>query len=258
MLIQEEVWKDIKGYEGYYTISNMGRVKSLDRVILKRNGGQARIREKYLKPSINGKDGRYPQPVIVLSKDSKIKLLSYESLIKKHFKDYNIVITAAVTYVPSEGEILKPVRGYEGRYEVSNKGNVISLNRFESRKDGVDRRVGHKVLSHYYTTLCLSDDKGSQTVTFPHLIVALFHPEYNEHLHYPKKMRDTEDVAKNYEYFRKMEINPISVTDREGNVERFNNYKDCNEKYNISRQQLDPIRSFLKFFFLEGISTVKI
>ncbi len=27
----EEIWKDIKGYEGYYQVSNLGRVKSLDR-----------------------------------------------------------------------------------------------------------------------------------------------------------------------------------------------------------------------------------
>lgn len=29
----EEVWKDIKGYEGYYQVSNLGRVKSLDRYV---------------------------------------------------------------------------------------------------------------------------------------------------------------------------------------------------------------------------------
>lgn len=29
----EEIWKDIPGYEGYYQVSNMGRVKSLDRVV---------------------------------------------------------------------------------------------------------------------------------------------------------------------------------------------------------------------------------
>lgn len=28
-----EVWKDIKGYEGLYQVSNLGRVKSLDRVV---------------------------------------------------------------------------------------------------------------------------------------------------------------------------------------------------------------------------------
>lgn len=29
----QEIWKDIKGYEGYYQISNLGNVKSLDRYI---------------------------------------------------------------------------------------------------------------------------------------------------------------------------------------------------------------------------------
>ncbi|KGO31901.1 hypothetical protein Q757_04275 [Oenococcus alcoholitolerans] len=28
----EEIWKDIKGYEGLYQVSNLGRVKSLDRI----------------------------------------------------------------------------------------------------------------------------------------------------------------------------------------------------------------------------------
>lgn len=29
----EEEWRDIEGYEGYYQVSNLGRVKSLDRII---------------------------------------------------------------------------------------------------------------------------------------------------------------------------------------------------------------------------------
>ena len=33
----KEIWKDIEGYEGLYQVSNFGRVKSLDRYVL-RNG----------------------------------------------------------------------------------------------------------------------------------------------------------------------------------------------------------------------------
>ena len=33
-----EIWKDIVGYEGYYQVSNLGRVKSLDRVITNKMG----------------------------------------------------------------------------------------------------------------------------------------------------------------------------------------------------------------------------
>ena len=29
----EEEWKDIDGYEGYYQVSNFGRVRSLDRYV---------------------------------------------------------------------------------------------------------------------------------------------------------------------------------------------------------------------------------
>ena len=28
-----EIWKDVKGYEGYYQVSNEGRVKSLERIV---------------------------------------------------------------------------------------------------------------------------------------------------------------------------------------------------------------------------------
>ena len=34
----KEVWKDIRGYEGLYQVSNLGRVKSIDRKILQFNG----------------------------------------------------------------------------------------------------------------------------------------------------------------------------------------------------------------------------
>lgn len=33
-----EIWKDVVGYEGYYQVSNLGRVKSLDRVITDKMG----------------------------------------------------------------------------------------------------------------------------------------------------------------------------------------------------------------------------
>jgi len=35
---EEEIWKPIEGYEGHYEVSNLGRVRSLDRVIKRANG----------------------------------------------------------------------------------------------------------------------------------------------------------------------------------------------------------------------------
>jgi hypothetical protein len=32
--LENEIWKDVKGYEGLYKVSNLGRVKSLDRIVI--------------------------------------------------------------------------------------------------------------------------------------------------------------------------------------------------------------------------------
>lgn len=37
--MMEEIWKDIEGYEGYYQVSNLGRVKSFERVVYKKMYG---------------------------------------------------------------------------------------------------------------------------------------------------------------------------------------------------------------------------
>jgi hypothetical protein len=45
----KEIWKDIKGFEGRYQVSNLGNVKSLDRLIWNGSGMQL-LKSKILKP----------------------------------------------------------------------------------------------------------------------------------------------------------------------------------------------------------------
>lgn len=52
-----EVWRDIPGYEGVYQVSDMGRVKSLERVIMRSNGIPRLIRERMLALSPSNKQG---------------------------------------------------------------------------------------------------------------------------------------------------------------------------------------------------------
>jgi len=47
-----EVWKDIKGYEGFYQISTLGRVKSLYRIIELIDGRIRKHKERILKNNI--------------------------------------------------------------------------------------------------------------------------------------------------------------------------------------------------------------
>src|SRR5699024_12157072 len=48
----EEIWKDIKNYEGLYQVSNLGRVKSLERTKIDKMGRQFHVKEKILNPLI--------------------------------------------------------------------------------------------------------------------------------------------------------------------------------------------------------------
>ena len=47
--MEDEIWVDIKDYEGLYQISNKGRVRSLDRVVKHSSGGNRIIKGKILK-----------------------------------------------------------------------------------------------------------------------------------------------------------------------------------------------------------------
>jgi hypothetical protein len=62
-----EEWRDIEGYEGIYQVSNLGRVKSLDRAVQHRNGKVLMKKGKQLKVVYAGnKYGR-----IILNKNGK-------------------------------------------------------------------------------------------------------------------------------------------------------------------------------------------
>lgn len=50
-----EEWKDIKGYEGLYQVSNMGRIKSLERYKKNNGGSKTLIKELILKQVENNK-----------------------------------------------------------------------------------------------------------------------------------------------------------------------------------------------------------
>lgn len=62
-----EEWKDIVGYEGMYMVSNLGRVKSIERIITYSDGRVYKYHEKILKQSVNK---GYMK--VTLSKNSKV------------------------------------------------------------------------------------------------------------------------------------------------------------------------------------------
>lgn len=78
-MIDEIIWKDIKGYENYQ-ISNIGIVKSLDRIIIDKNNRPMKYKGKILKPLKNGNGYFY----VVLPQK---KYIYIHRLVATHFVD---------------------------------------------------------------------------------------------------------------------------------------------------------------------------
>lgn len=53
--LEGEIWKNIKGWEGYYMVSNKGRVKSLSREVLYSNNRKHKYKGRIMKAKVNKK-----------------------------------------------------------------------------------------------------------------------------------------------------------------------------------------------------------
>lgn len=94
-----EIWKPVVGYEDLYEISNLGRVKSLERIV-NDNGGEKRLKEQILKPSYVG--GYY-----------KIRLY-----INRKHKDYSIHRLVAQAFIPNPDNL--PIINHKDENKLNN------------------------------------------------------------------------------------------------------------------------------------------
>jgi hypothetical protein len=67
--MQEEIWKDVVGYEGMYQVSNLGNVKSLSRIVKYQENHSGLRKERILKQNLT-KSG-YVHVVICINKLNK-------------------------------------------------------------------------------------------------------------------------------------------------------------------------------------------
>lgn len=102
IMTNKEIWKPIKGYEGYYEISNMGRVKSLERMVPYSVSGFFRKQYKFYLKAVG--DG-YGYLFVCLHKKG----------IKKYKKIHQLVASAFV-------------RGERDGLQVNHKNGIITDN----------------------------------------------------------------------------------------------------------------------------------
>lgn len=80
-----ENWKPISGYEGFYEVSDLGRVRSLDRIIADKSGKKKHLKGRILKPGLNRRGSAKVRPLVVLTKDNIQKSAFVHVLVAETF-----------------------------------------------------------------------------------------------------------------------------------------------------------------------------
>lgn len=83
--MEEEVWRDVKGYEGLYQVSSLGRVKSVGRWVVYKDGRKRYVKENIKTPSIQ-KNG---YKVVGLYKNNVSEKFPVHVLVAKNFLNHN-------------------------------------------------------------------------------------------------------------------------------------------------------------------------
>lgn len=120
--MEEEIWKDIEGYEGLYAVSTYGHVKSSTRNVKTWNGYRP-IKEHLLKPKMN----KLGFLEVKLSKDNKAKGFMVANLVARAFlptnKKCNKVINIDGDKTNNHYKNLRWVYDTEQKHIMYNRGH---------------------------------------------------------------------------------------------------------------------------------------
>lgn len=79
--MENEIWKDIPGYEGYFMASNLGRIKSIDRTLIYPNGEEHKLKGRILIP----KRSQVGYLRVNLSVNRKVRTINIHRLVAETF-----------------------------------------------------------------------------------------------------------------------------------------------------------------------------
>ena len=152
-MIMKEIWKDIKGYEDFYQVSNMGRIKSKSRPYTTNYYKPGKIKEEKILNPFSSRGGYL---VVDLRKDGKRKNVSIHQLV-------------ATAFIPNP----------ENKSQVNHKKGIKRDNRvteleWATPKENVVHsyetglKVNYRSSSHYRSNgLMIIDYKKKKTISFP-------------------------------------------------------------------------------------------
>lgn len=145
----EEIWKDVAGYEGYYQVSNLGRVRSLD--IIDTNGHKHK--------------GRILNNCII---DKYYGVYLYKNTKRKTFLIHRLVAQA---FLPNPNNL--PEVGHKDEQNLKNSGccnNCVDNLEWNSSKDNANMPNRKKRLSISNQNKCYGLNSNAKSVICENII----------------------------------------------------------------------------------------
>lgn len=148
-----EKWKDIPGYEGYYQASNIGRIRSIPRVVKQRENSWIVLKSKILKPALH-KNGYY------------FVMLSMKGVVKQ-FRVHMLVAMAWLNHCIDDGLVVNHINGDKqdncccnlelttlcGNAQHAIRTGLVKTG-FDSKKSRITHEQGLKIWQEKMETRC--------------------------------------------------------------------------------------------------------
>lgn len=170
----QEIWKDVKDYEGIYQVSNLGNVKSLPKEWFTGKGAKMKHNGKLLKPMINT--------------FGYLHVSLYKDLKQKTFTIHKLVLTVFTEYKPNGRKIV-----------IDHINNIKTDNRLDNLQ-AITQRLNaskdKKNKTSKYTGVSWSKYKNKWvaniSINEKYKNLGCFKTEEEAHLVYQKKLKEIE------------------------------------------------------------------
>ena len=138
--MEEEIWKSIKDYEGYYEVSSLGRVRSIERTIVKNDGRVTTYKERIIKPHKNNQG----YLMVSLYVGGKCKRFLVHRLVAEAFipNPENKPCVDHINTIRTKNEVTN-LRW--ATYEENNNNELTNKKQSESRKEYMTEEVKKEI-----------------------------------------------------------------------------------------------------------------
>lgn len=130
-----EEWREIPGYEGLYQASNLGRIRSKNRHVIRKDGGSSFIRGKIIKQRLFGAGYYY----VSLSRNREVSLCAVHRLV-------------AITFLPNPYNLPEVNHKDEGRIDNRVENLEWCTHQYNLTYGTINQRTGLKLRNNPKTS----------------------------------------------------------------------------------------------------------